>query len=131
MSSAGSPLWTKTVAVGILSIAAVIGNVSLSASRPTQNSPHYPGKDPHASLGQMAPSDPQVLLTRSQEEQIAGLGYSNFGYPDSRADDNRMPLVPEPDDGSTPDDSGQVVPAIYAWDPDVRFVFYRHVSKWI
>lgn len=29
------------------------------------------------------------------------------------------------------DDDGQFVPAIYAWDPDVRFVYYRHVSKWM
>ncbi len=25
----------------------------------------------------------------------------------------------------------RLVPAIYAWDPDVRFVYYRHVSKWM
>ncbi len=29
------------------------------------------------------------------------------------------------------DDDGEVVPAIYAWDPDVRFVYHRHVSKWM
>jgi hypothetical protein len=28
-------------------------------------------------------------------------------------------------------DDGGLVPAIYAWDPDVRFVYYRHVSKWM
>lgn len=28
-------------------------------------------------------------------------------------------------------DDGHLVPAIYAWDPDVRFVYYRHVSKWM
>jgi hypothetical protein len=35
------------------------------------------------------------------------------------------------DDGNTEDDSVQLVPAIYAWDPDVRFVYFRHVSKWM
>ncbi len=36
------------------------------------------------------------------------------------------------DDGDAlgPDDV-RLVPAIYAWDPDVRFVFFRHVSKWM
>ena len=28
-------------------------------------------------------------------------------------------------------DDARLVPAIYAWDPDVRFVFFRHVSKWM
>ena len=28
------------------------------------------------------------------------------------------------------DDAAHLVPAIYAWDPDVRFVYFRHVSKW-
>ena len=29
------------------------------------------------------------------------------------------------------DDQARLIPAIYAWDPDVRFVYYRHVSKWM
>ena len=29
------------------------------------------------------------------------------------------------------DDDARLVPAIFAWDPDVRFVYYRHVSKWM
>jgi hypothetical protein len=33
-----------------------------------------------------------------------------------------------PDDAN---DAAHVVPAIYAWDPDVRFVYFRHVSKWM
>jgi len=37
------------------------------------------------------------------------------------------------DEGSTSDAAtdGHFVPAIYAWDPDVRFVYYRHISKWM
>ena len=36
-------------------------------------------------------------------------------------------------DGSEADaeDDAQLVPAIYAWDKDVRFVYFRHVSKWM
>lgn len=41
-------------------------------------------------------------------------------------------------DGSAPagnpsdsTDEERLVPAIYAWDPDVRFVYFRHVSKWM
>lgn len=33
-------------------------------------------------------------------------------------------------DALGPDDV-RLVPAIYSWDPDVRFVFFRHVSKWM
>jgi hypothetical protein len=29
------------------------------------------------------------------------------------------------------DDEVQLVPAIYAWDPDVRFIYYRQISKWM
>jgi len=39
-----------------------------------------------------------------------------------------------PDDATSGGDAaedGHFVPAIYAWDPDVRFVYYRHVSKWM
>lgn len=28
-------------------------------------------------------------------------------------------------------DDVQLVPAIYSWNPDVRFVYFRHVSKWM
>ena len=28
-------------------------------------------------------------------------------------------------------DDGHLVPAIYAWDPDVRFIYYRRISKWM
>ncbi len=29
------------------------------------------------------------------------------------------------------EEEGQLIPAVYAWDPAVRFVYYRHVSKWM
>ena len=28
-------------------------------------------------------------------------------------------------------DVAHFVPAIFAWDPDVRFVYYRQISKWM
>jgi hypothetical protein len=37
----------------------------------------------------------------------------------------------EPVDADSSDDSARLVPAIYAWDPDVRFVYFRHISKWM
>ena len=30
-----------------------------------------------------------------------------------------------------PEDEARLVPAVYARDPDVRFVFFRNVSKWM
>jgi hypothetical protein len=34
-------------------------------------------------------------------------------------------------DADASDEELRLVPAIYAWDPDVRFVYFRHVSKWM
>ena len=39
--------------------------------------------------------------------------------------------VPRGATAADPVDEARLVPAIYAWDPDVRFVYYRHVSKWM
>ena len=51
--------------------------------------------------------------------------------PLSQAPDPSVISPLPPMDGAMANDGGQIVPAIYAWDPDVRFVFYRHVSKWM
>ena len=29
------------------------------------------------------------------------------------------------------EERARLIPAIYAWDPDVRFVYFRHLSKWM
>ena len=42
--------------------------------------------------------------------------------------DAAEPVADAPSDAS---DAGRLVPAIYAWDPDVRFIYYRHISKWM
>ena len=38
---------------------------------------------------------------------------------------------PQADAAVDASDAGRLVPAIYAWDPDVRFIYYRHISKWM
>ena len=29
------------------------------------------------------------------------------------------------------EDEAHVIPALYAWNPDVRVVYFRHVSRWM
>ena len=48
---------------------------------------------------------------------------------DARAD-WRVSTVGEAAASRAPD-AVELVPAIYAWNPDVRFVYFRHVSKWM
>lgn len=36
-----------------------------------------------------------------------------------------------PADPTEAPDDARLVPAIFAWDPDVRFVYYRQISKWM
>ena len=129
MSSGGSSLWTQTVAVGIVVLASVIGNVSLSASEPVSRLP--------ASVLASRLSPPRADLLGSASVVLSGdrdsqSRYSNLGPLSSRLDaaDWMNPPLDTAGD-SEPVEGGPVVPAIYAWDPDVRFVFYRHVSKWM
>ncbi len=103
MSPSSSSLWTKTVALGVIVVATVVGNVSLSAAGPT----------------------PAV-------ETTSGFGFSKFDYSATGVERDSLPSLPADLPDIVPSaELGQVVPAIYAWDPDVRFVFYRHVSKWM
>lgn len=106
-----SSLWTKTVAFGILVAASVLGNVSLSASR----------TKPAASFSAPLAAAPSPTLLPG--DSAASLHASTAGRP-SEVDDRDVASGEASSDG-------EVVPAIYAWDPDVRFVFYRHVSKWM
>lgn len=131
MSSTGLSLWTKTVAVGIVVMASVIGNVSLSAAEIRAGAPAG------ALLGSTASrvgsgAEAPAALTRQSDARFAGMGYSNFDFSvtDLERGVSDRPSADSPDVPVSAD-GGQVVPAIYAWDPDVRFVFYRHVSKWM
>ena len=96
-------LWTRTVAVGIVMVASVVGNVSMSA-------PEFSGARAlaHASTPRKATATDKLAL-----RQIAV-----------------APVVMAPVTDEKSDDV-EVVRAVYARDPDVRFLFYRHVSKWM
>lgn len=111
-----SSLWTKTVAFGILVAASVLGNVSFSASRakPIDAVP--------ASASRASTDLPRLL----RGDAAMGIHTSAAGRASEAAVDDDRDVA-----GSEASSEGEVVPAIYAWDPDVRFVFYRHVSKWM
>jgi hypothetical protein len=97
-----SPIRTQAVALGILIVASVIGNVSVSAARIR----------PDASIAPLATTARDEVSVASSAAAPAPFG--------------EMPSV-TPSTGA----AGQIVPAIYSWDPDVTFVFYRHVTKWM
>lgn len=140
MSPSSSSLWTKTVAFGVIGVACVVGNVSLSASdakpgaaRPAPHS--FVGTGGVVATASRIESPQAALLSagpRLAEEARSGFGYSKFDSPVMDAEREALPAPPSDLPEVAPaSEFGQVVPAIYAWDPDVRFVFYRHVSKWM
>lgn len=146
MSARRSSLWTKTVAVGVIAVACVVGNVSISASeaQPGAALPAQPllavanvssasVSSASAAPGLEAPTAALALAgSRLAAEALAGFSYSKFDAPVMGAERAALPSAPSDlPDVSPSSEDGQVVPAIYAWDPDVRFVFYRHVSKWM
>lgn len=126
MSYAESSLWTKTVAIGLVVMAAVIGNVSLSASEPASRSARVPALSP--SPDREMPAVASLVVPRNR---LSGMGYSSFDVPPASNGGPTTRLPSEAAEETASSQAGGVVPAIYGWDPDVRFVFYRHVSKWM
>ena len=66
-------------------------------------------------------------LLASEKPGAADAGASRM----PRVAGKRMPTDASVTTAADATDDGRVVPAIYAWDPDVRFVYHRHVSKWM
>ncbi len=140
MSPSRSSLWTKTVAVGVIVVASVVGNVSLSASEALPQA--APTSSAHPSVGvagiastTSAIESPQAVTASASSmlaaEAMSGFSYSKFDARVMGAERAALPsLASDVPDAVASSEFGHVVPAIYAWDPDVRFVFYRHVSKW-
>lgn len=118
-----SSAWTKTVAVGVVAVASIVGNVSLSASEDGRSDSE--GAVP---LSHHGAADVTKAGRSGVTPEPSGFGFSEF-HSVSRNSASSVPS--DKTDGGTAGEEGQVVPAIYAWDPDVRFVFYRHVSKWM
>jgi hypothetical protein len=105
--------WTRRTAI----VAAVVGitmlgNLRLQASEVGR----VPRNGPAAERPAIAP---ETQVATERVDLAVASGRPSF---DATTDE---------DDGSADDDSVQLVPAIYAWDPDVRFVYFRHVSKWM
>jgi len=99
-----SSLRTQAVALGILVVASVVGNVSLSASRVRSDAP---------------------------TSSIAATPRDSFRVASTTPTTSDQTALPSKGAASDSASGGQVVPAIYSWDPDVTFVFYRHVTKWM
>jgi hypothetical protein len=93
----------------------LLGNLRLQASEVTKA----------AAFATARPADPP-LLAHAFALADAATESASFQTPLNDA-------TPEADsaDEDASDDAARLVPAIYAWDPDVRFVYFRHISKWM
>jgi hypothetical protein len=79
---------------------------------------------------------PQATTPRSDAPRVLAHALALTDEAEGRAYPTRSATAavdPDADSAGTDasDDAARLVPAIYAWDPDVRFVYYRHVSKWM
>ncbi len=100
---------SRTFASKVLVVAGVVGvtmlgNLRLQASE-------VMAQPPRAHAVPRVASPPAT--TASADEAVVDATFEPMAADDADGDDARL------------------VPAIYAWDPDVRFVFFRHVSKWM
>lgn len=101
-------------------VAAVVGVASLGSMRQAVSEPADRGERVAPTTTSAAALQPEFAepdLRSLQQMILAG-------------DGDPEDAVARSSDGS-PEDDGRLVPAIYAWDPEVRFVYYRHVSKWM
>lgn len=104
--------WTRRVGI-VAAVVAVtlLGNLRLQASE----------------VRRLAASGAPVAMPARPSTPVALEHVDLAVASDRRAVD----AMTDEDDAAAEDDSIQLVPAIYAWDPDVRFVYFRHVSKWM
>lgn len=107
------------LAVGIFSIV-LLGNLRSQASE--MPSRHLAGT---SASNDASPSPRVPVMPSTQADPNL---YERVGLAANAADG--IAGVDADADGVAQDEA-QLVPAIYAWDPDVRFVYFRHVSKWM
>ena len=110
MAPALQSLGRRIALIAAIAGIAMLGDLRAAVSHPAQGSL---GWEPSP----VAPSTPA-----SVDAVIA----ATTGDPEDAAP---APAATSPQ--STLFEDGRLIPAIYAWDPDVRFVYFRHVSKWM
>ena len=116
------PQVLRRVASRVLAVAAIVGvtmlgNLRLQASEVTKASPREPATRVPVSW---VADDPHGYTS---EALVASA--------DGRRIDPQVAAMSDADGVGDESDGVQLVPAIYAWNPDVRFVYFRHVSKWM
>jgi hypothetical protein len=100
----------------------MVGNLRLQASEVTRQQ-----------AGHTAFVDATAIKAATMIESQADAGMYDRVNLTTDTSDRARGLEPMMDDDDADDaqDDVELVPAIYAWDPDVRFVYFRHVSKWM
>jgi hypothetical protein len=100
----------------------MVGNLRLQASEVTRQQAGQPA------FGGAMTSKGAAMIERQAD---AGM-YGRVNLTTDTSDRARaLESMTDEDDADDAQDDVQLVPAIYAWDPDVRFVYFRHVSKWM
>jgi hypothetical protein len=123
MKKGNSLLKHAALAIGILSTV-LLGNLRLQAS---ELSVGPPGRQSADSSSSPMPA-PRVISSNPVDPNL----YERVGLAGNLADAIPIDLVAmDADEDGVPQDEAQLIPAIYAWDPAVRFVYFRHVSKWM
>lgn len=103
--------WKRIAFVAAIALVALLGNMRAAVSGGSATAVRLPSLAFAAQPDALPPSGHPASLLDSAD---VGDGTSA----------GRMPSPPKEDDV-------HLIPAIYAWDPDVRFVYYRHISKWM
>jgi hypothetical protein len=122
MHIARSRLVGRVAIVAAIVCITMVGNLRLQASEVTRHQAGHP-----------AFSDATASKAAATIERQADAGmYDRVNLMTDTSDRTRgLESMMDDDDGGDAQDDVQLVPAIYAWDPDVRFVYFRHVSKWM
>ena len=113
MTAKRSNFWTPLVTLAVVASLIVIGNLRAPVA---------------AATTEPAPGDVASTVAASPQH---GRGDD---APAGRESPSGMPAL-ESMVGADVDEpvgeEGALVPALYAWNPDVRFVYFRQISKWM
>jgi len=103
-------VFARLLAVTAIVGVTMLGNLRLHASEATKGDRR--ASLPRAELAWIGDADP-------------------YGRPSAPTMAPVVASVADADSADDQSDDVQLVPAIYAWNPDVRFVYFRHIRKWM
>ncbi len=112
MDVAGTNAWRRLGLAGALCLIAALGE----------------SREPGVAAIASTARDP-VQPARATPAVVSIVAFESGGASQIGADEDDGSAAPA--EAADASDDARLVPAIYAWDPDVRFVYFRHMSKWM